>query len=154
MLKNKVAAYITELNGNTDAGSRSHVTLHQLYRTFGKDKVNAELERQFNAEKTVQFHPQVRFNWGFHDATQDGQEGRAARDMSTHSNTFYAAGYTSGYKAWTQTRTRPEQSEPAWFSYVTETPGALEKVRLEELKQSTEYCDEAIERAAHDALRR
>ena len=62
--------------------------------------------------------PRVRFNWGFHNATDDVSRGRRVRDVSGHSCRTYAAGYLAGLQAMAETSERPETSEPAWLAHV------------------------------------
>lgn len=62
------------------------------------------------------FPARQRFNWGFHDATQD--VGRAAvRDVSAHYDRAYADGYLAGVKAMEGATERPRCSEAAWTAH-------------------------------------
>lgn len=105
-------------------------------------------------KESDQFLPQVRFNWGFHDATSDGKDGRPARDMASHPDPFYAAGYTNGWRVWEGLRQRPHSSEPTWLEYVTTTPGAREATRYAESKAATQsYIDDETEKKVRELLR-
>lgn len=63
-----------------------------------------------------QFEDRVRFNWGFHDGSRDGQEAKV-RDMDTHYDKAYASGYVRGVLAWKNLGHRPENSDAAWLEY-------------------------------------
>jgi hypothetical protein len=106
-------------------------------------------------QKLPNFLPQVRFNWGFHDATKDAHDGNVRRDMATHPDYFYAAGYNVGFDAYQGKQERPQSSEPYWLEWVCATPGARERTRYEEGKtEGQSYIDEATEKQAHDEHRK
>lgn len=62
--------------------------------------------------------PRIRFNWGFHAATDDVVRGRTAKDMSDHFDRSYAAGYLAGQLHMASATERPDSSGPAWFAHV------------------------------------
>lgn len=106
-------------------------------------------------KQTHQFLPQVRFNWGFHDATGEGERSSPARDMTTHFDPFYAAGYMAGRKVWDETRIRPQQSASAWTDYLRATPGAREASAYAEANVlASGYIDEATEKRARELLQK
>ncbi len=65
------------------------------------------------------FSDRVRFNWGFHDGTREAQNPKMSltdgvRDMSTHFDRAYAAGYLAGVADFRATGERCESSDAAW----------------------------------------
>lgn len=62
--------------------------------------------------------PRIRFNWGFHAATDDVVRGRAAKDMSDHFDRSYAAGYLAGQLHMASATERPDSSESAWLVHI------------------------------------
>lgn len=69
------------------------------------------------------FEPRVRFNWGFHGGILDMMDGRQ-RDISTHFDPVYAAGYRSGVADYRTNGLQAEcscTSDIAWDIYIQET---------------------------------
>lgn len=62
--------------------------------------------------------PRIRFNWGFHAATDDVVRGRTAKDMSDHFDRSYAAGYLAGQLHMASATERPDSSESAWLVHI------------------------------------
>jgi hypothetical protein len=63
------------------------------------------------------FEPRVRFNWGFHNATLDGEDKRE-RSVEGHFDSFYAEGYRWGRASFAQMGKRVDSSEDAWQGFV------------------------------------
>lgn len=66
----------------------------------------------------TKFTPRIRFNWGFHDGTAEAERG-SVRNVSSHFDKAYAAGYDAGVAAFRETGTRPESSDAAWANRCT-----------------------------------
>ncbi len=60
-------------------------------------------------------NPRIRFNWGFWDGHADRKSDRPQRDMSTHFDPVYAAGYLYGFR---MAETAPESSDEAWDQFL------------------------------------
>lgn len=78
--------------------------------------------------KTERFSDRVRFNWGFHDATLDAEEGwpdRTAivdgtgirRPLPTD-DAAYCEGYRRGQQSFAKLGRREESSEDAWNEFM------------------------------------
>jgi len=59
------------------------------------------------------FDDRIRFNWGFHDGANDAEDRRLPREMDSHFDRIYAAGYVDGYRVVLAGQDR-SSSEPAW----------------------------------------
>jgi hypothetical protein len=60
--------------------------------------------------------PRVTFNWGYHDAKDDMKNGRPLRDMDTHPDPYYTAGYLEAQ----QPHTHPTDSSFTWQNWTSE----------------------------------
>lgn len=81
-------------------------------------------------KKQAKFSARIRFNWGFHDATQDAAEGRPNRAIvvseesaerlgarplpSGKEGEAYRYGYFAGQASFSRLKTREASSDPAW----------------------------------------
>ena len=76
----------------------------------------------------MMYSTRIRFNWGFHDATSDRENGRANRINSAENPRFplpvndkaYSIGYAYGQKCEMVVNVRPETSQAAWMEYKGE----------------------------------
>jgi hypothetical protein len=83
------------------------------------------MARRTSKTPAPKFSERIRFNWGFHDATRDAEQEsrmdpkslthRIVRDMATHFDAAYAAGYRAGVAAFKELGFRPESSEASWL---------------------------------------
>ena len=64
----------------------------------------------------TKFSDRIRFNWGYWDGVDDYQKNRNPRDMTTHFDQIYAAGYKMGNDL-AITNEEGTSSESAWHAY-------------------------------------
>ncbi len=93
---------------NTVSETRCYVETKRgktyLVTVFGNSTRKPQREAVSDLDKQ-----RVRFNWGYWNARSDVKESRMYRNMSTHFDRAYAAGYVAGL-----TDNDPASSEPAW----------------------------------------
>ena len=76
----------------------------------------------------IMFSNRIRFNWGFHDATGDRQDGRANRMNGSENPRYplpahdkaYCVGYAYGQKADMPGNVQPATSDGAWKEHSQE----------------------------------
>lgn len=77
--------------------------------------------------KTERFNDRTRFNWGFHDATLDAEQGWPNRTLTAEgpaisrplpNDPAYCEGYRRGQQSFAKLGKRDETSEAAWVEFM------------------------------------
>jgi hypothetical protein len=108
------------------------------------------MAKQSKIEKNAVFGPRVTFNWGFHDAQNDGARGRPFRTESDRvspetvspSQRYYFHGYMAGVAAWQRNPVAQQTSTVAWlaFSRNVADPEALKAEIIRDEIRSLSHC--------------